>query len=50
MLYVNTYWLYLENKKCRGVSLQRQSYLVGEVASSALVGHPSNDGVSVRVP
>ena len=33
------------------VGVQRgQSYLWGEGASSALVGHPSTDGVTIKMP
>ena len=29
---------------------QCQSYLMGEGASLALVGHPSSDGVTIKMP
>ena len=33
------------------VGVQRsQSYLMGEGASLALVGHPSSDGVTIKLP
>ena len=33
------------------VGVQRsQSYLMGEGASLALVGHPSSDGVTIKMP
>ena len=35
------YWVFVK----RG-----QSYLMGEGASLALVGHPSSDGITIKIP